>query len=115
MAFNFIDYDSNSLKKEMFETASKSLREQGADDWTLYPGDERYQILQAMAYCNMVFLAKINKAFLNSLIDHATAEALDEIGKIRNCFRKEPGKSVVTLRFSLAGDYQMEVALKGGE
>ena len=60
MAFNFIDYDANSLKKEMFETASKSLREQGADDWTLYPGDERYQILQAMAYCNMVFLAKIN-------------------------------------------------------
>ena len=103
MAFNFIDYDANSLKKEMFETASKSLREQGVDDWTLYPGDERYQILQAMAYCNMVFLAKINKAFLNSLIDHATAEALDEIGKIRNCFRKEPGKSVVTLRFSLAG------------
>ena len=102
MAFNFIDYDANSLKKEMFETASKSLREQGADDWTLYPGDERYQILQAMAYCNMVFLAKINKAFLNSLIDHATAEALDEIGKIRNCFRKEPGKSVVTLRFSLS-------------
>ena len=44
MAFNFIDYDANSLKKEMFETASKSLREQGADGWTLYPGDERYQI-----------------------------------------------------------------------
>lgn len=102
MAFNFIDYDANSLKKEMFETASKSLREQGSDDWTLYPGDERYQILQAMAYCNMVFLAKINKAFLNSLIDYATAESLDEIGKIRNCFRKEPGKSVVTLRFSLS-------------
>ena len=102
MAFNFIDYDANSLKKEMFDDASKSLREQGADDWTLYPGDERYLILAAMAYCNMVFLAKINKALLNSLIDHATAEALDEIGKIRNCYRKVPSKSSTRLRFTLA-------------
>ena len=102
MAFNFIDYDANSLKKEMFDTVSESLRKQGADDWTLYPGDERYQFLMAMVYCNMVFLSKINKAYLNTLIDYATAEALDEIGKMRNCIRKEPGKSTVILQFSIA-------------
>ena len=101
MDFNFIEYDSNDLKKDMFNNASESLKKQGADDWTLYPGDERYQILSAMTYCNMIMLAKINKALLNSTINGATAEALDEVGKIRNCYRKEPGKSTVTLRFSL--------------
>ena len=101
MDFNFIEYDSNDLKKDMFNNASESLKKQGADDWTLYPGDERYQLLSAMTYCNMVMLAKINKALLNSTINGATAEALDEVGKIRNCYRKEPGKSTVTLRFSL--------------
>ena len=101
MDFNFIEYDSNDLKKDMFNNASESLKKQGADDWTLYPGDERYQFLSAMTYCNMVMLAKINKALLNSTINGATAEALDEVGKIRNCYRKEPGKSTVTLRFSL--------------
>ena len=101
MDFNFIEYDSNDLKKDMFNNASESLKKQGADDWTLYPGDERYQLLSAMTYCNMVMLAKINKALLNSTINGATAEALDEVGKIRNCYRKEPGKSSVTLRFSL--------------
>lgn len=102
MAFNFIDYDANSLKKEMVEAASESLRKQGADDWTLYPGDERYQFLLATVYCDMVFAAKINKSFLNTLIDYATAEALDEVGKMRNCTRKEPGKSTVLLRFTLS-------------
>ena len=101
MDFNFIEYDSNDLKKDMFNNASESLKKQGADDWTLYPGDERYQLLSAMTYCNMIMLAKINKALLNSTINGATAEALDEVGKIRNCYRKEPGKSTVTLRFSL--------------
>lgn len=102
MAFNLIDYEAKTLEKEMFDDVSKSLREQGADDWTLYPGDERYMLIKAMAYLNMVFLSKINKGFLNTLIDHATAEALDAIGKGRNCYRKEPGKSSVMLRFSLA-------------
>lgn len=114
MAFNFIDYDANSIKKEMFEAASESLRKQGADDWTLYPGDERYMILQAMSYCNMLFAAKINRAFLNTLIDHATAEALDEIGAMRNCSRKEPGKSTVLLRFSLASAVMVDSTVPKG-
>ena len=114
MAFNFIDYDSASLQKEMFETASESLRKQGAEDWTLYPGDERYMFLNAMAYCNMLLLAKINKAFLNTTISHASAEALDEIGKIRNCYRKEPEKATVTLRFSIEAPYTTDsVIVKG--
>lgn len=114
MAYNFIDYDAQTLQKEMFAACSESLREQGADDWTLYPGDERYMFLKALVYCDMMLLAKVNRGFLNTTIDGASGEALDMIGATRNCARKEPSKSQVTLKFMLKSAVMKDTTINKG-
>lgn len=94
--FNFIDYDSETIKLNMRNGYKEIMKE------TLNPADPISDFVDYCAYIVQTSIEAINTTGKQNLLEYAINDSLDELGKLPRIIRNGAKKAIVKMRYSFS-------------
>lgn len=106
--FNFLNVDAEEIENNIISAFEEYT------GYTLAISDGRRQFLQGLAYIVVMIANAINTTGRNNLLEYATGDALDELGKLVGVERFDSEYSTTTLEFNLSDAQPTSVKIPKG-